>query len=72
MGRGWEWTDWQPMPELRFAVPDTTTTSPPRLQQKWTRTSFFQVIDVQQIGKSEEEWRDVPCVVVGQSMTEPK
>lgn len=52
-------TEWAATNELRFAVPDCTTTEPARLQQKWVRRM-----------QSEEgmivrhDWRDVPRVVI--------
>lgn len=53
--------EWRPTSYLRFAVPPTTTTEPPKLQQLWiadTLNAFGH------INGYDEDWRDVPCVVV--------
>lgn len=44
-----------PTPQLRWAVPDATSTMLPRLQQLWEISVDHVVL---------HEWRDVPTVVV--------
>ena len=63
---GWQpkvlrWGDWEQSFGLRYAVPPTTTTNPPVLQSRWIRTGFG--IDGIVVAV-EDEWRDVPIVVV--------
>lgn len=60
----YEYTDWQPE-ELRFVVLPGVDPQSPRLQQRWTRTKYRQVIDVTKFEGIEEEWREVPTVVTG-------
>lgn len=53
--------DWLPTVDLRFAVPDHTTTEPPVLQQRWI---ISLVNSFGHLSGYDEEWRAVERVVV--------
>lgn len=53
--------EWRPTSELRYAVPPHTTTEPPKLQQLWVSPN---VNRYGHILSHDEEWRDVPRVVL--------
>ncbi len=59
--------NWRPSAELRFVVPDYTTTRAPKLQQLWVRDTLN---GWGHVSGCEQEWRDVPCVVVQQQAQE--
>jgi len=61
------WTDWEPIPELRFVRPSGTTTKLDRLQQRYVRL----LVDDNEHHVLERayEWRDVETVLLDEQST---
>jgi hypothetical protein len=55
-------TPWEPTQELRFAVPDRTTTEAPKLQQQHVRLRVS--VPYGAVLERQLAWFDVPRVVI--------